>query len=261
MPKRDKGARRGDTTDATRREIKRRPNAAPPVFRLTRQLLERSDPEAQQWLPSLERFPDYAEGWAEIGETLLHRNQSQAALHCFQRALAATNPPVNARLGAASCHLAHDRPAQAIGCLTAGDRPASRDARVMALLGKARYAAGETEAAEQDLVTATEANSEDAGSWYRLGLVRHEHGRYREATAAYERALQKGPTAIQREAAFNMGVARQASGDREGAINAYREAVRIDPDCTMRAVQALSSSATGLVWIDLAAARRFLGAE
>lgn len=261
MAKRDKKPGSGDPIEAARREVKRRPRAAPPLFRLTRLLLERGDPEARDWLPRLERFPQYAEGWCELGETLMRLGRPQAAQGCFERALSSDPAAITARLGAASCHLAQDRPDQAIDCLEAVDADASGDARLLGLLGKARYAAGRPEAAEPTLLAALEANPDDAGSWYRLGLVRHDFGYYTDAAAAYYRALASESDIIRREAAFNRGVALQASGQRDAAIEAYREAVRLHPDCTMRAIQALSSSASGLLWLNMAAARRFLGAD
>jgi tetratricopeptide (TPR) repeat protein len=261
MAKRDQQKGGHDALEAARREVKRRPRAAPPLFRLTRLLLERGDPEARAWLPRLDAFPDYAAGWSELGDTLLRLARPEAAQDCFERALASEHAPLTARLGAATCHLARNAPQQAIDYLEAAGGEAAADPRTLGLLGKARYAAGKPADAEPALLAALEANPNDAGSWYRLGLVRHDLGQYAEAAAAYQRALASDSDAIRREAAFNRGVALQASGQRDPAVEAYREAVRLDPDCTMRAIQALSSSASGLLWLNMAAARRFLGAD
>lgn len=246
-----------DAIQRARRECRRKPDAAPPLFRLVTLLLERGDPEVKALLPRLERFPDYASGWNDIGEALLRHGKSDAALAAFDRALSAPSPPVAARLGRARCLMAADRAPEAVALLESaglGD-----DARASALLGQALYAVGRPADAETTLARAVNDAPADAGSWYRLGLVRQDLHDPAGAARAYGEALRLRPDL--HPAAFNLAVALQDAGDIDGAVDAYREAVRLDPDCAMRAVQSLTSAATGRLFLSPAAARRFLGAE
>jgi len=80
----------------------------------------------------------------------------------------------------------------------------------------------------------------------------------RQAAAAFQAALRE--RADLAEAAVNLGIARQRLGDMDAAIQAYRSAVAIRPDTLSRIAQAVTADRTGLLYLDLGALRRRLGA-
>jgi cytochrome c-type biogenesis protein CcmH/NrfG len=51
----------------------------------------------------------------------------------------------------------------------------------------------------------------------------------------------------------NLGDSLQALGDLEGALDAYRTALRRDPDAFPRVVNSLAAHARGMLWLDFGA--------
>jgi cytochrome c-type biogenesis protein CcmH/NrfG len=62
------------------------------------------------------------------------------------------------------------------------------------------------------------------------------------------------------EAAVNLGIALQRLGDMDAAMGAYRSAIAIRPDSLGRIAQAVTADRTGMLYLDLGAFRRRLGA-
>ena len=60
------------------------------------------------------------------------------------------------------------------------------------------------------------------------------------------------------EAAVNLGIVLQATGDMEAAMTAYGDAVRLRSETLGPVVQAMSGDSTGRLWLDLGALRRSL---
>ena len=92
-------------------------------------------------------------------------------------------------------------------------------------LGLALALAGCVAAAPSDPLTAGEHND--------LGVAYFERGDARRAVREFERAVLMRPDWAR--ALVNLGDARLALGEREGAIEAYQRAVRIDPGDTAAA--------------------------
>jgi len=63
------------------------------------------------------------------------------------------------------------------------------------------------------------------------------------------------------EAAFNLGVACQESGNLDAALDAYARAWRMRPDAFGRIAQALVSPGVGRLWLHPSALRRDLAAR
>jgi tetratricopeptide (TPR) repeat protein len=112
--------------------------------------------------------------------------------------------------------------------------------------------------AQVALEKAVELDPTVSGAWFALGLTCEDLSDEAGAAAAYEAALRERPDFA--EAAVNLGIARQRLGDMDAAMAAYRCAVRIRPDSFARIAQAATSSATGMLWLDLDAFRRSLEA-
>lgn len=125
-------------------------------------------------------------------------------------------------------------------------------------LGYALQRAGRADLALPALRTAVALAPDASGAWFALGLTCQDLADEAGAAAAFAAALDaRGNFA---EAAVNLGIAQQRLGDMAAALAAYRRAIRIRPDTFARIAQAVTSSATGMLWLDLAAFRRWLEA-
>jgi tetratricopeptide (TPR) repeat protein len=96
-----------------------------------------------------------------------------------------------------------------------------------------------------------------ASVWFDLGLTRQDLRDYAGAAAGYRRALEIKPDYA--EAALNLGVVLQESGNLDSAMLAYREAYRLRPQMFGTIAMALTSAPHGRLWLDEAALRRSLG--
>jgi tetratricopeptide (TPR) repeat protein len=80
---------------------------------------------------------------------------------------------------------------------------------------------------------------------------------YDRAATAYRKALEIKPDHA--EAALNLGVVLQESGDLDNAMRAYAEAYRLRRQMFGTIAMALTSAPHGRLWLDEAALRRSLG--
>jgi tetratricopeptide (TPR) repeat protein len=95
--------------------------------------------------------------------------------------------------------------------------------------GNERLGAGDPAAALPRYDAAEKATGPRAEIDYDRGNALYRLGRHAEARDAWRRALDRGAGALGTRALQNLGNALAASGDREGAITAYSEALRADP--------------------------------
>ena len=76
---------------------------------------------------------------------------------------------------------------------------------------------------------------------------------YEGSATAYRKTLEMKPDHA--EAALNLGVVLQESGDMDNAMRAYGEAYRLRPQTFGMIAMALTSASHGRLWIDEAALR------
>ncbi len=76
-----------------------------PLFFLRALLLSQAEPSANELLPSLERFPAFAEGWEELGHTLAAHHISAARVAWRRAAEAYANREAEASDGMAAWQL------------------------------------------------------------------------------------------------------------------------------------------------------------
>ena len=126
----------------------------------------------------------------------------------------------------------------------------------LARLGRFAWEDGDLTLALTLLELATGSDA-PASVWFDLGLVRQDLRDHGGAAIAYRRALEKTPDYA--EAALNLGVSLQETGDLDGAMRAYAEAYRLRPKMFGTIAMALSSAPHGRLWLDEAALRRSLG--
>jgi tetratricopeptide (TPR) repeat protein len=125
----------------------------------------------------------------------------------------------------------------------------------MARLGRLRWEDGHLDEAASLLERAV-AGDCPASTWFDLGAVRHDLGDHAGAATAYRRALTKNPAYA--EAAVNLGIVLQETGDLDAAISAYQTAYRIRPGTFGTIAMALTSAPSGRLWLNEQALRDLL---
>ncbi|MDG4883057.1 tetratricopeptide repeat protein [Mesorhizobium sp. WSM4884] len=125
----------------------------------------------------------------------------------------------------------------------------------MARLGRLAWERGAPIEAEGFLERAV-ASSGHPAAWFDLGLVRQDLRKFGAAAEAYRHVLEMSPDSA--EAAVNLGVVLQETGDLDGAMAAYSQAYRISPSTFGVIAMALTSAPSGRLWLDEEALRRSL---
>jgi tetratricopeptide (TPR) repeat protein len=133
-----------------------------------------------------------------------------------------------------------------------------RNAEAAARLGRLAWEDGDTAAASTLLERAAAGDDVPPSLWFDLGLVRQDLRDHMGAASAYRRAIEIKPDYA--EAALNLGVVLQESGDLDSAMRAYAKAYRLRPQTFGTIAMALTSAPHGRLWLDEASLRRSLGA-
>ncbi|MDX8482705.1 tetratricopeptide repeat protein [Mesorhizobium sp. VK24D] len=130
-----------------------------------------------------------------------------------------------------------------------------KSVEAMARLGRLAWQRGAPVEAESFLERAVAARGHPA-QWFDLGLVRQDLRKFAGAAEAYRHVLEMSPDAA--EAAVNLGVVLQETGDLDGAMAAYSQAYRLSPSTFGVIAMALTSAPSGRLWLDEEALRRSL---
>jgi tetratricopeptide (TPR) repeat protein len=125
-----------------------------------------------------------------------------------------------------------------------------------ARLGRLAWEDGDHAEAAQLLERAASGDA-PVSVWFDLGLARQDLRDYAGSVAAYRKAIEIKPDHA--EAALNLGVALQESGDIDEAMRAYAQAYRLRPSSFGTIAMALTSGSHGKLWLDETALRRSLG--
>ncbi|AZO42636.1 tetratricopeptide repeat protein [Mesorhizobium sp. M7D.F.Ca.US.005.01.1.1] len=124
-----------------------------------------------------------------------------------------------------------------------------------ARLGRLAWQRGASVEAEGLLERAVAGGGHPA-AWFDLGLVRQDMRKFGDAAQAYRRVLEMSPDSP--EAAVNLGVVLQETGDLDEAMLAYSTAYRLRPSTFGVIAMALTSAPSGRLWLDEEALRRSL---
>ncbi|MDX8440612.1 tetratricopeptide repeat protein [Mesorhizobium australafricanum] len=130
-----------------------------------------------------------------------------------------------------------------------------KSVEAMARLGRLAWERGAPAEAEGFLDRAV-AGAGHPAQWFDLGLVRQDMRKFEAAAEAYRHVLEMSPDAA--EAAVNLGVVLQETGNLDGAMAAYSQAYRLDPSTFGVIAMALTSAPSGRLWLDEEALRRIL---
>jgi tetratricopeptide (TPR) repeat protein len=124
-----------------------------------------------------------------------------------------------------------------------------------ARLGRLTWEDGDHAAAAHLLERAADGEA-PASVWFDLGLARQDLRDHAGSAAAYRKALEIKPDHA--EAALNLGVVLQESGDVDNAMRAYAQAYRLRPSSFGTIAMALTSGSHGRMWLDEDELRRAL---
>lgn len=118
---------------------------------------------------------------------------------------------------------------------------APKDPELFSDLGYGYYCRGHFDEAEKYLRQAITISPKHSRTWVNLGMVLGQQRRYTESLQAFEQAV--GPA----EAKSNLAFLYTTQGMRDEAKQAYRDALRIDPDMTLAraALDKLEQAGTG----------------
>jgi tetratricopeptide (TPR) repeat protein len=234
------------------------PNRPEPAFLACVTLIESGDEKARSVLEDLLiRFPNFVEGWREIGEALHKAGHPKTALLAFARAAESSADPMDhARLGAALLTL--NRPREASVAFRRALEAAPDLAEARAALGTCLRQAGELQAARVEFERAVTLRPSDGRAWFSLGLVCEDLRDTPGAVYAYRRSIEAQPDVP--EVHVNLGLNLQNAGDLDAAMDSYRNAMRLRPDTFGRIAQALTSAKKGRLWLNSGRLRRSLGA-
>ena len=114
-------------------------------------------------------------------------------------------------------------------------------------LGRLAFEDGDLTAAASYLERAT-AGDAPASVWFDLGVARQDLRDYPAAETAYRKVIEIKPDHA--EAALNLGIVLQESGDPHRAMDAYATAYRLRPDMFGAIAMALTSAPHGRLWLD-----------
>jgi tetratricopeptide (TPR) repeat protein len=234
------------------------PDRPEPAFLSCVTLIESSDEKARSVLEDLLlRFPNFVDGWREIGEVFHKAGHPRSAVLAFTRAAESSADPMDhARLGAALQVV--NRLQEAIVAFQRALETAPDLVEARAALGACLRQTGEPRLARTELERAVTLRPGDGRAWFALGLVCEDLRDIAGAIQAYRQCIEAQPDIP--EADVNLGLNLQNSGDLDAAIDSYRRAMGLRPDTFSRIAQALTSAKKGRLWLNSARLRRLLEA-
>ena len=148
-----------------------------------------------------------------------------------------------------------DHPTQTEAAWRAVLHVAPHNREAMARLGRMAWENGRLDEARALLESAV-AGDCPAATWFDLGVVRQDLHDHAGAATAFREALAQKPDYA--EAAVNLGISLQESGDVDAAMQAFSSAYRLKPATFGAIAMALTSSPHGRLWLDEAALQRAL---
>ncbi len=180
---------------------------------------------------ALSRQPNLAEAETHnnLGNLLVQRGRPEAAIACYQRAIARKPGYALASLNLGHVYRSLERYDDAIEAFRnawawQSDLTAAGIALGITLLAAQQY--GEASATLQAVLTACPESQE---ALYALGVARLRQEQYDEAIATFETALRPNPNSV--EALCGLGEAHTAKGNLSAAIACFQAAVAADPQC------------------------------
>ncbi|WP_027055270.1 tetratricopeptide repeat protein [Mesorhizobium erdmanii] len=245
----------GQAVDLCESGLRRHPGDPALCHLLAAVLFARADlPEARARIEaSLAARPDNVPALVLACRIARAEGRFEAALQLLDRAARLSSQAEILLERARTLDRAGDASAAASWTLVLQRDPKSEEA--MARLGRLAWERGASLEAEALLEQAV-AGGGHPTAWFDLGLVRQDIRKFGSAAEAYRRVIEMSPAAP--EAAVNLGVVLQETGDLDGAMAAYSLAYGLSPSTFGVIAMALTSAPSGRLWLDEEALRRSL---
>jgi tetratricopeptide (TPR) repeat protein len=173
--------------------------------------------------------PEHLEANRRLAELLCEIGDTQGAIRCWRRLVAATDEEDADAVTLLAIALCTDGQHEgAIELLTKLTHKHPLDAASLANLGMALLAAGREGEAQAALTRAVALDPQSAQAHCGMGLAHYEHARWHEAAAAFRATERFAPdSAI---GSFNLGLALDRLGDRDEARRALLRAAALEPN-------------------------------
>jgi tetratricopeptide (TPR) repeat protein len=172
--------------------------------------------------------PEHLEANRRLAELLCEIGDTQGAIRCWRRLVAATDEEDADAVTLLAIALCTDGQHEgAIELLTKLTYKHPLDAASLANLGMALLAAGREGEAQAALTRAVALDPQSAQAHCGIGLAHYEHARWQEAAAAFRATERFAPdSAI---GSFNLGLALERLGERDEARRALLRAAALEP--------------------------------
>lgn len=146
---------------------------------------------------AVEKNPNDAESWSNMGQVLVRLGRVEEALPCFERAIQLNGDRWAYHFNLARAHGLLGHWDVAVNEYRQAQRLLPDDYAVTFNLGLALRKAGDTAGAVPELARAAELNPQDASFHLALARAYDELGRRQEAVAAYQQTLALAPDATE----------------------------------------------------------------
>jgi putative PEP-CTERM system TPR-repeat lipoprotein len=190
--------------------------------------------EAQEQMAQLVKaFPKSANVQVLAARLAMQKQDTAAARHAFELALAADPKNREALAGLVELDLGGKNPAAAEARLRIAMDGAEKDTRLMMLLAQTHLASGNMTAAEQDLRRLIAADPTSLEPYTLLGRLYAEQRRLPEALAEYESVAERDPASASAQTAAAMIL--QLQNRPEEARKRYQKAIELNPNAAFAA--------------------------
>lgn len=172
--------------------------------------------------------PEHVEANRRLAELLCELGETQGAIRCWRRLVAATEEEDTDAVTLLAIALCADgQHGEAVERLTQLTRKHPLDPAPLANLGMALLAGGREDDASSALKRALDLDAQSAQAHCGLGLMHYAHERWHEAAAAFRATERLAPdSAI---GSYNLGLALERLGDREEARRVLLRAAALEP--------------------------------
>jgi predicted O-linked N-acetylglucosamine transferase (SPINDLY family) len=151
--------------------------------------LGRNAEAADAFRAALQRQPALPQALTGLADSLLRLQQPDEAIPVYERSLAAAPGQPNARHNLAQAYRQSGRASEATRCYELAFRMTPASSSTALEWAQMEIEQGKLGRAEAILLEAVKHQPNVAELWYRLGFVRHELGRYEEATGDFNRCI------------------------------------------------------------------------
>lgn len=176
---------------------------------------------------ALELNPKLVEPWLDKGLLLIARQETKAALHCFEQAIALKPDWIRAHYFAGKAEEILNRLPEALKHFEAALALDAKDFDALKAAGDANYKLGEFEKAEAYFRQRADLDENSVDSLIMLAAALSEQERYADAMPYSDRTIEMRPDSP--EVQFARGNVLNSAADYTGALACYQKALALRP--------------------------------